>query len=331
MSSLLEKRNSVYGACAIWVMLFHTFRRISMPHIPVLINIVSIGNMAVDVFFFFSGFCLSLSVPKHDYPRTGWRPYYRKRFTRILLPYLIIGVPYYIWSAVCETSGGLARKSIAFFANLTSASFWLRGMQTTWYVYGILVFYLLFPVIYTFSEKNGPRKKAALLLGMIIFAIVTAYLPVLKHSMIVWARLPVFTTGIYLGMTPDQDRVPNNGQLAAAAIIVVLLGWLTSFGSLSESFTIPSVYKLLLFLPLSLALLTVLSRFGKRIRLLELAGGLSLEAYLVHITILHPLQYYGIIQAVGNWLYLILPAVSLLLAWIVGRIEKLILQQGAVK
>ena len=72
MSKLLEKRNTIYGVCAIWIVLFHTFRRIGMPYIPVLTNIVGIGNMAVDVFFFFSGLCLALSVKKHDYQIAGW-------------------------------------------------------------------------------------------------------------------------------------------------------------------------------------------------------------------------------------------------------------------
>ena len=88
------------------------------------------------------------------------------------------------------------------------------------------------------------------------------------------------------------------------------------------------MYKLLLFLPLSLSLLMLLSRFGKRVRFLEWAGGLSLEIYLVHITLLHPLKYYGIMEALGCWLYICLPAAALLLAWIVGEIEKNIRKRG---
>ena len=329
MSALLEKRNSIYGACAIWIVLFHVFRRISMPYIPVITNIVSIGNMAVDVFFFLSGLCLSLSAAKHGYQRTGWGTYFKKRLTRILLPYLLICVPYYLWSAVFEISGGFSRRCMMFFANLTSASFWLKGTQTTWYVYGILTFYMLFPAIYVFVKRNGTGKRAALLLGMILFSIVSAYVPVLKNSMIVWTRLPIFTIGVIAGTVPDKGRVPGNAQTAAAALVVLFLGGLTSLSELSEAFTIPSVYKLLLFTPLTLALLTLVSRFGKRIRFLEWVGGLSLELYLVHITLLHPLNHYGVIHILGNWLYICLPAAALLLVWVVGIIEKQILKQGA--
>lgn len=329
MKALLEKRNTIYGACAIWIVVFHVFRRISMPYIPVLTNIICIGNLAVDIFFFFSGLCLSLSVTKYNYPDTGWKPYFKKRLTRILLPYVIVCVPYYFWSAVFETSGSIVRKALVFFANLTSVSFWLKGTQTTWYVYGILIFYCLFPVIHSFVKKSGALQITALLSGMILFATATAYIPVLKNSMIVWARFPVFTIGVVAGTIPDKDRVPNAAQTVVAALIVVLLGCLTSTSELSEAFSFPPVCKFLLFIPLTLALLTLLAIFGKKNRFLEWIGGLSLELYLVHITMLHPLKYYGVIQTLGLWLYLFLPAVSLLLAWVVGLIEKRILKRGA--
>ncbi len=84
MKKLLDNRNSIYGACALWIILFHTFRRVSMPYIPVITNIVGIGNMAVDVFFFFSGLCLSLSAQKHNYQNIGWKEYFKRRLLRIL-------------------------------------------------------------------------------------------------------------------------------------------------------------------------------------------------------------------------------------------------------
>ena len=144
MTKLLEKRNIIYGFCAIWIVLFHTFRRIGMPYIPVITNIIGIGNMAVDVFFFFSGFCLSLSVKKHNYLETGWKEYFSRRFIRVLIPYLIICIPYYLWNALFEVEGNASHKLIMFFANLSSASFWLKGTETTWYLYGIILLYLFY-------------------------------------------------------------------------------------------------------------------------------------------------------------------------------------------
>ena len=61
MKNLLERRDEIYGVCALWIVLFHVFRRISMPYIPVVTNVIGLGNMGVDIFLFLSGVCLYLS------------------------------------------------------------------------------------------------------------------------------------------------------------------------------------------------------------------------------------------------------------------------------
>ena len=118
MNKLLEKRNTIYGILAIWIIVFHTYRKISMPYIPIVTNIVAIGNMSVDVFFFFSGLCLALSAMKHNYQKDGWGVYYRRRFSSILIPYLIICIPYYLWSATFEISGSTIHKAFSFVVNI---------------------------------------------------------------------------------------------------------------------------------------------------------------------------------------------------------------------
>lgn len=324
MIKLLEKRNGIYGFCAIWIVLFHVFRKIGMPYIPVITNVVGIGNMAVDVFFFFSGICLSLSVKKHNYTETGWHEYYRRRFFRVIVPYLIICIPYYLWSAICESSGGFVRQTIAFIVNLSSVSFWLRGTQTTWFLYGIVVFYLLFPLLYDFFIKNSAERTIGLLICFIALSIVTAYVPVLKNSLVVWARLPIFTIGVIAGTDKYRSGKPGRLGTVFSVITITALGFLTSFSEISDSFTIPQVYRLLLYIPMTLALLILISKIDIRIRVLEWIGGLSLEIYLIHITLLHPIRYYGILEIAGNWLYLILPVVSVLIAYGVSKIEDLI-------
>ncbi len=322
MSGILEKRNTIYGLCALWIVLFHVFRRIGMPYIPVVTNIVGIGNMAVDVFFFYSGLCLTLSAAENSYPEQGWGTYYRKRVSRILIPYLIICLPYYLWSALFESSGGYAHKALVFLADLSSASFWLKGKQTTWFAYGIMVFYLVFPLLYTFCRKHGKRRMLVLLAALLGFAILSAHVPALKKSMIVWARLPIFVIGIGAGLYCRPDETAGRRTLLAAIAVLLVFGWITSLSELSKSFTIPQVYRLLLYLPMSVSFLIAASRIRGRSKALEQIGGLSLEVYLIHITLLHPIKYYGVMDLLGAWLYLVLPGISVFLAWIVGLLEK---------
>ena len=229
MNKLLRNRNAVYGICAIWIVLFHIFRKIGMPYIPVVTNVVSLGNMGVDIFLFLSGISLSVSAAKHQYEKTGWKEYYRRRFNRVMIPYLIIAVPYYLWNCIAEQTGGIIRRAAIFIANLTSASFWLKGMQTTWYVYAIVVFYLLFPRIYGFVKNQKSTAKVALLILMVLFAVASYYIPLLDNSMIVWARLPVFTLGVMIGTSERKEYPPVERMATALGVIfLVATGWYIS-------------------------------------------------------------------------------------------------------
>lgn len=324
MNKLLEKRNTIYGFCAIWIVLFHTFRRIGMPYIPAITNVVGIGNLAVDVFVFFSGLCLSLSVEKYNYPQNGWGEYYKRRLKRVLVPYLIICIPYYLWEVLCESSEGALHKAVAFLADLFSASFWLKGTLTTWYVYGILVFYLLFPLLHKIIRKKKRNITVGLLIVQICFAVLTAYIPVLKNSMIVWARLPIFTIGIIAGANGQKDRKTDNKWILISVFILLFLGFVISVSEISDAFTIPKVCRYLLYIPMTLSLMYLLSMKKGKVQVLERIGGLSLEIYLIHVTLLHPIKYYGIMDAMRYWLYLVLPIVSIIIALIVKHIENLI-------
>ena len=303
-----------------------------MPYIPVVTNLVGIGNLSVDIFFFLSGLCLSLAAERHHYIENHWKGYYRRRLERVLIPYLIVGVPYYLWNCLCEASGSPVKRGVLFLANLSSASFWLRGTQTTWYVYAIILFYFLFPLLLSFIKKRSRTEQLALLAGLACFSFLSAYTPILKNSVIVWARLPIFAAGIMAGEAGGQTGRSSLTKLqtVAALAFAFLLGAIASFSELSETFTIPTVFRFLLYFPLTLLVMTLLSANPPRTRAraLEWLGGLSLELYLVHITLLHPLKYYGIMDAVGYWLYLLLPAVSAAAAWLVKKIEEMILKRA---
>ena len=194
-------------------------------------------------------------------------------------------------------------------------------METTWFVHGIAVFYLLFPLIYAFIRKQGKAKITLLLVGMALFAVITAYVPIAKNSMIVWARLPIFTIGVIAGTGLVKERTSGKVELIAASVIFILL-W--AFRSLA----IPSVIKMLLYTPMTIAFLILVSEIGMNLRALAWIGGMSLVMYLIHITLLHPIRYYGIMAGVGYWLYLLLPAISILLSWAVCGREKAFLSKG---
>ena len=296
-----------------------------MPYIPIVTNVVVLGNMAVDIFLVLSGMSLAISAEKHSYLTKGWKDYYGRRLRRILIPYCIIAGPYYLWNGITEHSGNILYRLAIAFINFSSASFWLKGTQTTWFVFAILVLYAMFPTIFRFVKRSSGRNVAVLLACMTVFAVLTAYIPIMKNSMIVWARIPIFTIGVILGVNRNRKFRYGKAQLFAATVLLILLGFVISVSEIYRTIPLPQVYRLLLYMPMTLAvimLMTNIPEIKRKNGVFAWMGGISLEMYLIHITLLHPIKYYGLMDVVGYWLYLILPAVTILLSGVVGLIEK---------
>ena len=329
LKRLLACRDTLYGACALWIIFFHLRRRISMPWIPALTNAFALGNMGVDVFLFLSGLCLSLSAEKRDYGKNGWRGYWSRRFARVLLPYALVSIPLYLWQALFTRRGRLLRRAARFLWNASSASFWLSGTQTTWYVYAILVFYLLFPLIYRAAKLRSAAGRIAPLAAAFAVAALSARVPLLRHSLVCWARLPIFTLGVIAGtMTGRLDSPPRRAGLWLSAAALPALGWPISASEVFGAFSLPQILRLMLYIPMTFAALYLVSAFGRPVRVLEVIGRRSLEIYLIHIALLHVFKHAGITGAVGYWLYLILPAATLSIALIIGSIEDALLRRA---
>lgn len=340
---LLENRDSVYGVLALWIILFHTFRRISMPFVPVITNLISIGNFVVDVFMFYSGVCLALSAARNKYEETGWKEFYKRRIARVIIPYLVICVPFYLWAAFCEHSGSLASSIAVFLANISSATFWLKGTTTTWFVYGIMLCYLLFPHIYLFAKKRSIKEQLIFIIGLVLFSVAISYIPVLKYGRLAWLRLPIFSLGVMTGVrylynsnTPSPLHVTNRDAcLILSTIIFAILGGITSSNEL-HLLRLPFAVRIIMYLPMTIAFAYLISEMDiinkiLKNRFLSLMGLISLELYLVHVPLLHPLKQYGVIKAVGYWLYLVLPVASIAISAAAYGIEQHILKRGLLK
>ena len=319
IDKLLARRDAVYGACALWIIMFHCFRRAGMPFIPVITPVFCLGNMAVDVFVFFSGLCLALSAERNRY-EGRWGQFYKRRLLRVLVPYLLIAAPYYLWNCLAEYDGTLVQRALYFFLNLTSLSFWLRGRETTWFAYAILVYYLLFPPLYG-RVKRSARQGVLLAAVAALFALAVSFIPVACNGVVLWARLPIFIVGILAGCNREKLQgglTLRRGRpmLAAALALVIGLGWVISADELSGANRVGDIARFLMYLPMTLALLFCLSEClptGRRAARGPLAwlGTLSFELYLTHVTLLHPLKTYGALEACGYWIYLLLPALAI--------------------
>ena len=291
-------------------------------------SFISCGNCGVDIFLFLSGACLSLSFNKKE--RVDYREYYKKRIGRVLIPYAVISLPYWIWKSVIEHPEKTVFRAILHItADFSSATFWLKGTQTTWFVFGICVFYLLFPLLYKIVRRS---KRTALLLLIISlsFGFVTSFIPIIKHSNIVWARLPIFISGIIIGVYFLQLSFRNINRMiiiVCSLTVVIMFCFLFSLRNFLGAYpvllwTCYGILGIAVMISFTLCFPAINSgRVGLAEWALSIIGHISLELYLVHVPALHILRYFGILAKAGKWNYLILPIISVPFAYLGGKVS----------
>ena len=146
----LKYKTEIYGLCAIWIILFHISRRVGAPgNIPVITPIIVQGNAAVDVFMLISGICSYLS-----FQNKSWQEFYKRRVFRVVIPYIIISTPFWIWKSLIENPINGRFNLELFIKDVTSFSLWKNGTTTTWFVFAICLFYVLVPFLDRIIKKG---------------------------------------------------------------------------------------------------------------------------------------------------------------------------------
>lgn len=294
----LKYKTEIYGLCAIWVMLFHISRRVGVPgNIPIVTPLIIQGNAAVDVFMLLSGICGYLS-----FKNKSWKEYYKKRCIRVVIPYIIISTPFWIWKSLIEVPVNGHFNIKMFIKDITTFSLWKNGTTTTWFVAAICLFYFLVPFLNKIIHKR--TAVAAILLMVILLNIFgMCFVPIYYCSCLVWGRLPMFIVGYYIGKhlsdKENNNRVQNNWLIAISVTVVLISFVILQIGEIDYGFddnrgVIYLLYELLA-IPLTIVL-TQISKLINKIKILERfvksVGTVSLEIYMIHVFIIRWIAFY---------------------------------------
>lgn len=341
LRNLLKHRNAIYGILSIWIILFHINRRLSETiRVPLISQLLTCGNIAVDIFMFLSGCCLYLSIIK----KPDIKSFYKRRVARLFPSYFMITIPYWFWRSLVEApraNGGF--HVIRFFADLSSATFWLSGVQTTWFVNAIFIFYLIFPAIYKVVEKG---IRGALFLLFAVYAInivLIEFIPFYHNSSIAWTRLPVFIFGAIAGKHIDAIDLRNLREkvriflVMGVSLTTILMLVIFPIGRSFTQRSVKSEYLWLLYGPLTIMIIMIMMFVMKErnenmlIHSFEILGELSLEMYMTHIIILHWFTYYDLLGMFGLWSFLVIPGLAFLWSMFVSRLIKLVVGKTAIR
>ena len=185
---LSKYRPHLMGVAAVGIILCHAAGNgVRLPY--VIGYIFGFGNLGVDLFLLLSGFGLYNSL-KNSLQTSGTGGWWSKRFLRLLVPYLILSVPY--WVYICKLEG----RGIEYFLYYVSTIvFWFEH-RGAWFVALIIPLYLLAPLIYRICiGKNGIVKLFLLIIAICIISEISSDSYTWGNIVFALERTPFFFLG----------------------------------------------------------------------------------------------------------------------------------------
>jgi hypothetical protein len=279
--------------------------------------IFTLGNYGVDIFLLLSGLGTFYSLSKH--PAISSWGYYKKRFERVFVPYLIIFIPY------CAIKNFLGVYTLGdSLLSLSTLEYWLyhRG---AWFVSLILVLYLFSPLLYRVIETKYKWLFIALTIIAII-AICNLFTIESKNSvsdnvLSAFGRVPSFLLGFGLGQSSKDGK-----KVSIWWLLLLLVNYLVLHRVLSITYGTEWII-----VPIILVVILALIRWckGRCIdAFLNFLGKISLESYLTNISINSILRvliptYYASSLFDGRYLeYLFVIIAGIAIAYWVNRLSK---------
>ncbi|MBE5935964.1 MAG: acyltransferase [Lachnospiraceae bacterium] len=296
--TLSEYRNVIYGLSCISIILFHYAT--TVPEGTNLKSMLAyvfkgvVGSIGVEIFILMSGICMYFSFKSNS----SVMDFYRKRFIRLIIPFILIVFPFYFYKDIIMANGDIKRVLY----DLSYASFFTEGNISVWYILCIAIMYLMYPGLYKTFEKYDKYRHAmlAILLGAAIAVnlIIYAISPVVFVRIeIMTMRLPIYIIGVYLGKKVYEKAKFTKSEIGIF-IVGIAIKLLIDYLRYLETITIPyfliryvNLNSSLVILGLTLILLAIF-KVNKNSRILVKCGALSLELYLVHVTLMNILQKY---------------------------------------
>ncbi len=265
-------RTELMGIAAIMIIFGHTIFWKNVNY-GFLTPFITVGYCGVDVFLFLSGFGLYFSLNNNN----STKQFYFKRFKRIIPTFLCIMI---LASIQCHKIW-----TIEWFLNP------ITWFYNYWYIPFIFVLYLFFPLFYSLFNNN---KEIVTILGVVILSVILLVIMISQGmtvnaspQMCSVARIPIFFMGASFA-SKKFTFLENNFYNAVlfilgTSILILCYKWDNLQGT---KFT--TYYFFILIIPGMIKVLGLLLGVMPSIvrSFFYFLGKISLELYLVHVTVM---------------------------------------------
>lgn len=276
--------------------------------------------MGVDIFLFLSAIGLSRSIQNNNITT-----FYKHRINRVVLPYLFIAVPFFIWLDFIQYKDGI----LQFALNTTTMNYWLTGNHPTWYIALIIVLYLFFPLFYRWD--NNTQHISTVLI--IILSVLSEYImykvgfPLYNTAERALSCIPVFMIGLLFASHVFSNRLIYPWQI----LMLLFFGiWFFVVISLKPLHVVVMRY---LYCPIGISIIVCYTFIRSKINVkalwkpLRWFGAMSLELYIIHVLILRGITVTNAWTLVKPfWWWFIIPTATVPLALFLQRTTNYIIK-----
>lgn len=317
LSIISSHRAALMGVATILIIVCHgPANGVVLP--PMIERIIRWFGIGVDLFLFLSGLGMYFSLQK----KSGLQAWYLHRYLRILIPFFVISIPYYLFRWIVDED-----TFLRFLSNITTFSFWTRH-EGAWFVAMLLPLYLLTPWIAKYIDKSRIRILPTLLLCFVSIAgsIVPTSNPIAGNIQMCLGHVPSFFCGYWIG-----EYVYNKKSIDRQ-ILLMCFGGAVLYAAL---FCLNVQTNWLLMIPFVIIGAILFETFccGRLYKLFVFMGAISLESYLFNIYLPVVLRKIGCKDFLytfdsGNYVfYLLVIVLGILLAYIANMFCKRIVSE----
>ncbi len=219
---LSKYRLELMGFAILWVVWIHSsisLEIFSSKSINMFFKFLkAIGYGGVDIFLLLSGMGIYNSLSKNKktiYIKNRAKKILPVWYTYLLLAMLIDLLVFHIHYRKLEIIG---------FATFTG---WWLGMknQGNWYIYGIVLFYIVAPLIYYLFKENKNKRLVCISLVLISIFVSMGFTNTFK--LLVYLRFPIFIIGMYVSAGLKHFKI--NKRILVISFILMMSSFVILF------------------------------------------------------------------------------------------------------
>lgn len=215
LSEISKYRQELMGLATLLILICHSVgNNVAIPF-P-LNKLFALGTCGVDIFFFLSGFGLYYSLQK----KNSLLQWYKKRYVRILVPYLIISIVGFIDYCINKPYG-----FGEYLYRLSLLSFW-TDHNVAWFLAVIIPFYAITPLLYRFlfSHKHSVIAALAITISIIVYNILQ---PSVTEGIVynINYALPHFIPFVWGFVAADKSKAEGSSISTLVPIATTIVAW----------------------------------------------------------------------------------------------------------